>query len=123
MAKLGVHLAHLNLIDTVFRYLIDDLVHLDEELCADLKFTDNFLLHSHVMTFVLAEKCTSRADANPILDANDFQLALMLITHLFDGSAISKMGCCCRLYRSSRLLHGYTGFFSFSDLLLELCNL
>ena len=127
MAELGGHLAHGYLINSVLRDLIDNLVHLNEELRADFKFVDDFCFHSHIMTLVFAEKRARRADAFSILNANDFHLALMLSTHLFFRTILDR-GLCryrCWLYRSSCLflLLCLTGLFSFSDLLLELCNL
>ena len=58
MAELGGHLAHLNLIDSVLRDIVDDLVHLNEELRSYGQLTDHFLFHPDIVAFMVAKQRT-----------------------------------------------------------------
>ena len=82
MPELGSHLAYLNLVNSVFRDLIDDLVHLNKQLRPNGKFSDDFLLFPDIVAFVLAKKCTRGANTHPILYANDFYFTIVLFAHL-----------------------------------------
>ena len=82
MAELRSHLADLNLVNSVFRDLVDDLVHLNEQLRPDGKFSDDFLLFPNIVAFVLAKKRTRGANTHPILYANDFYFTIVLFAQL-----------------------------------------
>lgn len=58
MTELRGHLAHLHLIDSVLRNIVDDLVHLDQELRSDGQLTDHFLFHPYIVAFVGAKQST-----------------------------------------------------------------
>ena len=57
MTELRFHLSDLDLVNAVFRNVVDDLVHLNEKLCANGQLIDDFRLHAHVMALVLAKEC------------------------------------------------------------------
>ena len=114
------HLAYCRLVNFVLRYFVDNLVHLDEQLCADSQLVDNFAFHANVVPFMLAKKSTRRANALAVLDANDLQLLLVLFTDqvgwLFSCSVLS-------LNRWTLGLKQLLGRLSLCNLLLELLNL
>ena len=85
MTEFGSHLCDLDLVDSILRDFVDDLVHLDEQLSPNGKLVDDFLLHAHIVALVLAEQCAGRADTCAVLYANDFKFAIVLKALVFSG--------------------------------------
>ena len=71
------------MINAVFRNVIHDLVHLNEQLCANGQLIDDFGLHAHIMALMLTEERACRANTHPVLNANDLHLAIVLLAELF----------------------------------------
>ena len=82
ISELGSHSANLNLIDPVLGNVIHDLVHLNKQLRAYCQLVHYLGLHANIVTLVLTKERAGGANSQSTLNADDFDLALVLLTQL-----------------------------------------
>ena len=92
MAELWCHLADLHLIYSIFRDLVNNLIHLNQQLSSNGEFSDNLRLFTDVVTLMRAEKHACGADTHPILYADDLNFAIMLLTVLHSETIFLRLG-------------------------------
>ena len=90
MAELRGHLADLYLVYSIFRDLVNDLIHLNQQLCSDGKFSDNLRLFTDIVALMRTKKRACGANTHPILYADDLNFAIMLLTELYSEAIILR---------------------------------
>jgi hypothetical protein len=104
VSELSGHPANLNLIDAILGNIINDLIHLNEQLRSYGQLVHYLRFHAHIVTLVLPEKSASGANSHSILNTYYFHLAFMFLTQL--------------LLRSYCICLNFTALFSRSNLSL-----
>ena len=90
MAELRGHLLDLHLINSIFRDLVNDLIHLNQQLCSNGKFSDNLRLFANIVALVRAKQGARGANTHPILYADDLNFAIVLLTVLHSEAILLR---------------------------------